>query len=66
MKLDIDYTKEPYSFSVTDVTLSSDNPLRFRKNLLQKLSISEKIKVIDNKIVRFLLYHQEMLVNMNF
>ena len=27
-------TKEPYSFLVNDTTLSSDNPLRFRKNLL--------------------------------
>ena len=28
------YTKEPYSFFDNDTTLSSDNPLRFRKNLL--------------------------------
>ena len=28
------YTKEPYSFLVNDITLPSDNPLRFRKNLL--------------------------------
>ena len=34
MKLYLDYTKEPYSFLVNDTTLSSDNPLRFRKNLL--------------------------------
>ena len=27
-------TKEPYSFLVYDTTLPSDNPLRFRKNLL--------------------------------
>ena len=26
-------TAEPYSFSVSDATLTSDNPLRFRKNL---------------------------------
>ena len=32
MKLYKDYTKEPYSFLVNDTTLSSDNPLRFRKN----------------------------------
>ena len=32
MKLDKDYTKELYSFLVNDTTLSSDNPLRFRKN----------------------------------
>ena len=34
MKLYKDYTKEPYSFLVNDTTLSSDNPLQFRNNLL--------------------------------
>ena len=34
VKLYKDYTKEPFSFLVNDTTLSSDNPLRFRKNLL--------------------------------
>ena len=34
IKLYKDYTKEPYSFLVNDTTLSSDNPIRFRKNLL--------------------------------
>ena len=34
MKLYKDYTKESYSFLVNNTTLSSDNPLRFRKNLL--------------------------------
>ena len=34
MKLYKDYTKEPYSFLVNVATLSSDGPLRFRKNLL--------------------------------
>ena len=29
-----EYTKEPYSFLVTDATFSSDNPLRFRKKVL--------------------------------
>ena len=28
------YTAEPYSFLVIDTTLASDNPLRFRKNIL--------------------------------
>ena len=28
-------TAEPYSFLVNNTTLSSDNPLRFRKNLLK-------------------------------
>ena len=34
MKLSKNYIKEPYSFLVNDATLSSDNPLRFRMNLL--------------------------------
>ena len=34
MKLYEEYTKKPYSFLVNDTTLSPDNPLRFRKNLL--------------------------------
>ena len=32
-------TAEPYSFSVNDATLSSDDSLRFRKNLLDKCII---------------------------
>ena len=35
MKIYKNYTKEPYSFLVNDTTLPSDNPLRFRKNLLR-------------------------------
>ena len=34
MKLYKDYTEEPYLFLVNDTTLSSDNSLRYRKNLL--------------------------------
>ena len=34
MKFCKDYPKEPYSFFVNDMTLSSDNPLQFRKNVL--------------------------------
>ena len=34
MKLCKDYTKEPYSFLVNDITLLSVNPLKLRKNLL--------------------------------
>ena len=33
-KLYKDYTKEPFSLLANDTTLSSDNPLQFRKNLL--------------------------------
>ena len=34
MKIYKKYTKEPYSFLVNDTTIPSDDPLRFRKNLL--------------------------------
>ena len=34
MKLFKKYTAEPHSVLVNDTTLSSDDPLRFRKNLL--------------------------------
>ena len=35
MKIFKKYTAEPYSFLVNDTTLPSDNPLSFRKNLLE-------------------------------
>ena len=34
LKIYIDCTKEPYSFLAIDTTLPADNPMRFRKNLL--------------------------------
>ena len=34
MKFFRKYTAEPYSFLVNDTTLPSNDPLRFRKNLL--------------------------------
>ena len=30
-------TEKPYSFLVIDTTLASDNSLRFRKNLLERM-----------------------------
>ena len=30
-------TAKPYSFLASDVTLASDNPLRFRKNILERI-----------------------------
>ena len=41
-------TVKPYSFSVNDSTLASDNPLRFTKNSLGR--IQKLIMTIDNKI----------------
>ena len=34
MKLYKKYTKQPFSFLMSDTTLSADNPLQYRKNLL--------------------------------
>ena len=30
-------TAKPYSFLIIDATLASDNPLRFRKNLVERI-----------------------------
>ena len=35
MKIYKKCTIEPYSFLINDITLSLDNPLRFRENLLK-------------------------------
>ena len=40
MNLHKKYTAKLYSFLVIDVTLVSDNPLPFRKNLLERIAIS--------------------------
>ena len=37
------------SYLVNDTTLPTNNPLRLRKNLL-KMTFSEKMKTIDDKI----------------
>ena len=42
------YTGKPYSFLVIDATLASDNPSRFRKNLLER--IQKLIMTIEDKI----------------
>ena len=57
IKLYKDFAKEPYWFLVNDTTLSSDNPLRFKKNSswkswLKNEKFTEKIKTIENKIVQ--------------
>ena len=44
MKIYKDYNEEPYSFLVNNTTLLSNNPLRFRKNLLQKRLLVSKLK----------------------
>ena len=44
IKIYKDYTQKPYSFLVKDTTLSSHNPLRFKKSLLQKSVLLRKSK----------------------
>ena len=44
MKVYKDYTKEPYLFSLNDTTLSLDNQLQFRKNLLKKWVLLRTLK----------------------
>ena len=39
------FTVEPYSFLVNDITLSSDNPLRFRKKNLYKYKIKSDVRL---------------------
>ena len=49
MKLYNHYTKESYLFLVKNTTLLSDNPIRFRKNLLQKGLLVRKLKHLITK-----------------
>ena len=48
MKIYKKFTAESYSFLVNDTTLPSDNPLRFRKNLLKW--VYNKMMTIDDQI----------------
>ena len=61
------YTKEPYPFLVNDTTLPSDNPLRFRKNLLGYYII--KIMTIEDQIkdekLQYDINREVKLINMN-
>ena len=67
-------TKKPYSFLVVDATIASDNPLPFRKNLMewiQKLIMTIDDKIRDKKNYNMILtkkqqkyqhYHLETLI----
>ena len=48
MQLYKGYTKEQFSFLVNDTTLSSDDPLRYRKNLT-KISKTKLSTILDRK-----------------
>ena len=47
-------TKEPYNFLTTDTTLPASDPLRFRKNLFDSLTmtITDQIKILNRKIMQ--------------
>ena len=70
------YTAKPYSFLVSDATLASDNPLRFRKNVLERiqklimttddrLEIENCNMILSEKEQKYQDYHLEKLINMN-
>ena len=53
MKIHKKYTVEPYSFWVNDTTLPSDNPLRFRKDLLKQVYdtiMTTDVQIRDGKL----------------
>ena len=43
-------TKETFDFLTIDTTLPASNPLRFRKNLFESLTLTDELKNLDNKI----------------
>ena len=49
MRIYKEHTKELYPFLVNDTTLSSDYPLRFRKDLLEKKKLVRKLKQLTIK-----------------
>ena len=68
------YYAEKYSFLVNDTTLPSDNPLCFRKNILEWIYnkimttddqiMDEKLQYnINREVAKYQLYHQVKLVN---
>ena len=73
MKIYKNCTAEPYYFLVNDTTLPSDNPLRFRKNLLEKYIIKLKIRlemencnmILTERLQIYRFYHLAKLISMN-
>ena len=52
MKINKECASKPYSFLTIDTTLSTANPLHFRKFFQShhKMILTDKIKILDNKI----------------
>ena len=60
LKIYRDCTSEPFSFMTIDTTLSSSDPMRFRKNfrnVLIKMTKIDQLKILDNKIRAFKAQH---------
>ena len=64
MKIYKKCTTEPYSFLINDTTLPSDDPLRFRKNLL-RLEMKNYNMILIERLQKYQLYHQVKLISMN-
>ena len=67
------YTAKPYSYLVIHTTLVSDNPLRFRNNLLERIlklimTTDDKIRdekySINREAAKYQHYHLENLIKM--
>ena len=60
-------TEKPYSFLVIDTTLASDNPSRFRRNLLERIKLKTKNynMILIEKQKKYWYYHLEKLINLN-
>ena len=50
MKIYKKCTSEPYSFLTTDTTLPANNFLSFRKNIFDPMTLTDELKILDNKI----------------
>ena len=69
MKLNKDYTKEPFSFLANYTTSRSDNQLRFRKNLLQndnKIKQNKAQYNLDRQTATILPLLSRNVVNVHF
>ena len=65
IKLHKKCTAEPYSFLGNDTTLTSDNPLRFRKNLFIRLEMKNYNMILRERQPKYQPYHQAKFISMN-
>ena len=50
MKIYRETAKKLSSFLTTDTTLPASDLLRFRKNMFQKMIVTDQLKIINNKM----------------